>query len=189
MTTEDTRIRMVCNTVFFSSVMGFKWIVNRFAPEMYKNVCRSLVAYFVVDMGGLSSLYIVHHLFALLGLMLILGSGLEEVRDVGLVNSMIDMEISTIFLNLYRLLKIDTFGYLFAVTFMYYRIIVFAKLIFLDYKMQQIDVFSICKENAVITDINGCIAYMNGMVYFYFGLNSYWLFFILKKMFKKLNKN
>ncbi len=77
MTTEDTRIRMVCNTVFFSSVMGFKWIVNRFAPEMYKNVCRSLVAYFVVDMGGLSSLYIVHHLFALLGLMLILGSGLE----------------------------------------------------------------------------------------------------------------
>ena len=186
MTTEDTRIRMVCNAAFFSSVMGFKWIVNRFAPALYKNICRSLVVYFVVDMGGLSYLYIVHHLFALLGLMLIMGSGLEEIRDVRVVNSMIDMEISTIFLNLYRLSKIDTFGYLFAVTFVYYRIFVFAKLIFLDYKMQQIDVFSICKENALITDINGCIAYMNGMIYFYFGLNSYWLFFIVKKMLKKI---
>lgn len=189
MTTEDTRFRMVCNISFFSFVIGAKWFVNRFASTMYKNLCKTLVAYFIVDMNGLSAVYIVHHLFALAGMMLILGSGLEEVRDVGLVNSMIDMEISTIFLNLYRLSKIDAVGYLFAVTFMYYRLFVFAKLIFLDYKMQQIDVFSICKENSVITDINGCAAYMNGMVYFYFGLNSYWFCLIIKKMFKKQIKS
>ena len=183
---QDTRFRMICNTVFYSSIIGLKFIMNRFRPTMYKSLGWSLVGYFLVDLRGLDLLYIVHHLFAMTSLMVVMGSSLEEVRDIKSVNALIDTEISTIFLNMYMLSKVDVFGYLFFVSFMYFRIIVFSRLMILDYLTHHIDIYSVCKENFVISDMGNCMFFMKGVFYFFMGLNSYWSFFVVKKLVRKL---
>ena len=186
---RDSRFKMIFNGVFFSGIMGLKSLADAFFPKLYRTIGWFLVGYFLVDMKGLQKIYIVHHLFSLGTVLTCLGARGANIEKLSCVKGLINMEISTIFLNFYELLQINVLGCLFVITFIYYRIMVFARLMFLEHRQHKMEVFSICNDNAVLWDRDFCVKSMNVVFYFYFALNSYWGFLVVRKAVKMTLKS
>ena len=173
---NDNKIR-ICINLMFQSYITYLHIFNYYDNNNYNRIANYCIVYFLLDMYGVSKIYKIHHIGALIFLTL------PYFNNVIIPNIIFDswlyMERSSVVISLYNLTKINKLKYIFAVLFFYYRILLFPKINMstigaIDKEIicvgHQLYPYDLCKG---IINIQGILFYI---------LNLYWGIKILKKI-------
>ena len=147
--------------------------------EFCKPFLNVMRLYFILDMYDHTNVFRFHHLVVLGEVTLILNCMCnEEVRVLSLWSN---MEISTIFLNMYFITKKDIYKIIFVLTFFYYRIFEFVKYLFLSDNFH-IESALVCINNKLPISYEICYNTTKMLNYSLFGLNIYWFYEIAQKL-------